>query len=127
MKKFSKDDISRLGTTGQTLTSAWSDVADCKNAVDDAVAEMNAAIERYNEAMEEARGFVEDLANIANEYMGERSEKWQEGEAGQAYQEWIFALENVDFSEVEEVKVEYPDEPDHADQLEQLPTEPEQY
>jgi hypothetical protein len=41
----------------------------------------------------EAKAFIEDLASSAREYYDGRSEKWQEGDKGVAYDEWVSKLE----------------------------------
>lgn len=106
--------------------------------LDDALATYNAEagllwdklqfeIEAYNEIVAEARGFAEDIANAATEEYDNKSEKWQEGERGQAASEWKDAWEN---NELDEIEVEKPeeitmDDPDHGAKLEQLPEEAE--
>ena len=54
----------------------------------------------------------------------ERSEEWQEGDTGQAYQEWISQFEN----ELEEIELEEPDDVDvpesPAEQLDGIDDEP---
>jgi ectoine hydroxylase-related dioxygenase (phytanoyl-CoA dioxygenase family) len=43
-----------------------------------------AALEEYNEALAEAKGFAEDIANEAEGEFDNKSEKWQEGVSNQA-------------------------------------------
>ena len=47
------------------------------------------AMEAYNAALEEARGFAEQMVADMQSAYGDKSEKWQESERGQAYQNWI--------------------------------------
>jgi len=112
------------------------ELRDARTALEEAVAAYNAAVEalkapllaeleKYNEVVEKARDFVEDIANVAEEQFGDKSEKWQEGEKGVAAREWIDAWQNEDLNAVE---IEFPDElslpddeTDHDGRLENLP------
>lgn len=84
-------------------------------------------LEEYNETLGEARGFIEDIANQMQSDFGDKSEKWQEGERGQAVQEWITAWEQTSLDDIE---LDFPDEldfpaPSHADDIEALPASPD--
>jgi polyhydroxyalkanoate synthesis regulator phasin len=63
------------------------------------IAEANDALselaDQANEAREEAYSVLDDLVNEAQAYFDERSEKWQESDAGSAYQSWISDMENA--------------------------------
>ena len=83
------------------------------------------ALDKLNQAVAEANEFRDDICTQQQDYYDERSEKWQEGDAGSSYSSW---MEEWD-SELEEVRMEPPEElevPDCSealDQLEQLPEE----
>ena len=51
-------------------------------------AKAKAAVEAYNEAVDRAQGFVDDLYQSADAYFDQRSTAWQESERGEAYCEW---------------------------------------
>lgn len=96
-------------------------------AVEEAKAPVVAALEAYNAVVEEARGFAEDVARGAEEAIDAKSERWQEGEKGQAAIEYKDAWDGVDLGEVE---ISWPededwlgDTPPHADDMEALPSE----
>lgn len=73
--------------------------------------ELEGAIDGYNEAVEAINDrYVEVLADI-EAYVEQRTERWQEGDAGQRYSEWRDAIENA--------KIETIDVPD-APQFEAL-------
>lgn len=81
------------------------------------------AIEDYNEAIVAAKGFAEDIASQADSDISDKSDKWQEGERGQAASDWKGEWENID---LDEITFEYPEEieppdMDHAESLENLP------
>ena|SRR5215469_9890749 len=90
----------------------------------EAASELEAAIEAYNEALEPLRERIEGALDHYNEkgselravyldihaeaqaYYDDRSERWQEGDAGEEYQEWLDKLENL---EIEELDIDMPE------------------
>jgi hypothetical protein len=130
--KLTKDESARrdkiLGEL-QTERSKLEDAISVYNAnVEDLKNPVVAALEQYNAVVEEARGFAEDVANQAEQDYDDKSDKWQEGDKGQAASGWKDEWENADFQEFE---IEFPDElpsdlPEHAETLENLPGEAEQ-
>ena len=56
-------------------------------ATTDPRAAVESALKEYNEALAEAKGFAEDIANEAESEFDNKSEKWQEGDRGQAVSE----------------------------------------
>jgi hypothetical protein len=101
-------------------------VADLDAAVAAATPAIASAVVDYNAAREAAEAFVGEIAQEATEYHGERSEKWQESDAGQAYKSFADEWEGAYF---EELEIELPEdlevpELDAADILEGLPEEP---
>lgn len=92
------------------------------------------AIADYNEVVTEADQWKTDVASQIDEYMSERSEKWQEGDRAQAYTDWKSAFEDASIEEMsveepDQIEIEEPQElsvedlEDAADQLEQMPEE----
>lgn len=90
--------------------------------------DLTPAIEAYNALLEQARAFVEELGTDFRSEFDDKSEGWQEGERGQAADEFIGAFENVSFDDVELPQVEEIaiDENDEAVMLEELPEGVEQ-
>lgn len=84
---------------------------------DEALAAFNQAIEEYNTWLGEVRADMEC-------YYDERSERWQEGDAGDQYQTWIDAMEDL-----EEVDTE-PEEPEEMEEawmdVPELPGSPDE-
>lgn len=108
-----------------------------ESALEDAVNVFNTGLEtlrealrsdiaRYNEVISEARGFAEDIASQADSDFDEKSERWQEGDKGQAASQWRSEWENAGLDDVE---IEYPadfefeDESKRSELLEALPEE----
>lgn len=85
-------------------------IEDFIEAFNDARSEGVGDIERlqseFNEIItEEVHPFMSDIASAMQEYFDSKSEKWQEGEAGEAYLEWVSAWEN----ELEESELTLPE------------------
>jgi hypothetical protein len=108
-----------------------------REALNGAVARFNellaqewAAVEKEAEALNAAvvdlNAFREEVTQGMEDFAGERSEKWQESEAGQNYAAWMEQWEGL---RVEEVELERPadvDEPGvDLDGFDQLPDQPE--
>jgi hypothetical protein len=87
------------------------------------------AAAKYNEIVTEAEEFRESVHGDIDGYMGERSEKWLEGDRGQAYDswrtEWESSIDQISLS------VDNPDELyvegdfEEGDNLLNLPTNPD--
>jgi len=91
-----------------TLMEASLEVAKLYENLDQAKAHYLAEVERItqeiNDAKDDARGIMEDAANAAEEYYDNKSEKWQEGDRGQAYSEWKERLRYIAESIAEDVE-----------------------
>jgi hypothetical protein len=82
-------------------------------------------VEALNEAIGEANDFCIEVHSDMEAYQGEKSEKWQESDAGVEYQDWMDQwdgeIDEVDFDAPEDI-----DEPDvDVDEFENLPHEPQ--
>jgi hypothetical protein len=125
MKKLSSADEVRLADIIARLEGGKQSLADGHADLVLAIGEYNAKVAAYNEVVEEAEAVVQDLVNEMDEYLGGRSERWLEGDAGQAYSGWKDTFEAIEFEKVEDA--EEPDLPDPAlyQELTDLPKEPE--
>lgn len=84
--------------------------------------EVEAAVEAYNEAIQDAQAWKNDLAQEVRDYYDEKTEKWQESDKGGAVGAFADTLEE----DLPEVELEQPEELefDHeptAEVLEQMP------
>lgn len=86
--KLTKDETARVEALADMLDSRFQDLCD--------------AVTAYNEAVSEARELAEEIAQRAADEWGEKSEKWQEGERGEAAHEWVDAWGCASFEEVDE-------------------------
>lgn len=80
----------------------------------------NEAISSYNEVVEEANGFRDDIANEIRSYIDERSESWQASDRAMDYDEW----QSQWSEELEWMEIILVDESDAATALEELPDAP---
>jgi hypothetical protein len=71
-------------------------------ALAEARAEIEAAGDRYNEVLEQARAFAQEVAEDRRADWDLKSERWQEGDKGQAADAWISEWENFDSEEAAE-------------------------
>lgn len=80
--------------------------------------EENFNAEKYNEIVSNLNNFIIEQRDEMQMYFDERSEKWQESDAGSSYQDWIDAwdLEIGEVEDFDDVEIpdesELPDEPD---------------
>lgn len=93
---------------------------DASAAVSEMIGLANSKIEEYNAAVADVETFRDEIKGAQEEYEGERSDKWREGEGGSNYQDWMGEWDSLDPSPIDEV--EEPDM-DLADNLEGLPEE----
>lgn len=124
MKRISKQDTKRIEGLVNGLRSSFGEVEEAHAAMREAIEAYNAKISAFNEAVDDARSFADDIVREIEEYVGERSEKWQQSDAAPSYEEWRSAWENWGSERLEEAEV--PDAPDDAviGELEELPQEP---
>lgn len=106
--------------------------------LDEVISEFNAAVEakwdeivapvlaKHKEALDEAREFCEQIADDIQNFYDDKSEKWQEGDRGQAVEDMRSEWESVD---LDEPTIEPPSEVEkpgitHSASIEELPEEP---
>lgn len=86
-------------------------------------AEVTASLESFNTALAEARDFRDGITGDMESYSGDRSERWQEGDAGQAYESWKDTWESANLDDIDLDEPSEPEEPDFSgvDDFESLP------
>jgi hypothetical protein len=91
-----------------------------------APAALNSAIRTRNLVAQEAAAFAETVHDRLRDEYDEKSERWQEGDAGQEASSLIDEWDNVDVSQVGEVQIVEPELEGNegADALSELPAEP---
>lgn len=96
MKKIPKatrdnlDDLAlKIASTGDTINAVV-------KKINDLIAnELTAAIAAHNEARADLTSALEEIAQDIDSYISDRSEKWQEGDTGQAYSAWKNSVESA--------------------------------
>lgn len=95
------------------------------DTIREAIGDLNeSCIAVHNETVEKASAFVESVAEEFRDQYDERSERWQESEAGQAALAFVEEWENADVETVESVRFATPDNPFFNESL-NLPEESE--
>lgn len=89
MKKLSKDSVKKLADASAKMTEIKDKV---ESLIEDTNSKMIDLIALFNDERNTAASILDDLNNEQNSYFDDRSEKWQEGDTGQAYSGW---MENV--------------------------------
>jgi hypothetical protein len=68
------------------------------------------AIGDVNEALSKCRDFRDEIVGEMDEYMADRSEKWTESDAGEAYSGWKDEWENFELDDIEPAEIAEIDE-----------------
>lgn len=107
----------------EKFSAAHSTINAIKDEAEHLIEELNAKLadlaEQANAARDEAFSALDEAANDAESYYDERSEKWQEGEAGQLYSEWKDELANARDQLSEDVSFEI-DQPEGLSTLDDI-------
>ena len=86
--KLTKQELGLRNALVEKLLAAHRDldsaIQEFNTAMETAKAPLKKALEDYNAVMSDVREFAADVANQADSDITEKSEKWQEGEKGQA-------------------------------------------
>jgi uncharacterized protein YukE len=114
VKKLSKDQVTQHLKIGEGLRDAHEELDDAvkkyNEKVNVAFSELQTFVETLNAKITEANDFVENIHSEQEAFFDEKSDKWQEGDAGSAYQDWMTqwgdrVCEEVELSEPEELYV----------------------
>lgn len=98
MKQFNKTQIKEIEAFRDKLQDQRRVIEEALNKAQTIV---NEAVADANTLRENAVEYLQDLQGKAEDYLNERSDAWQESDAGSEYQGWIDAIGNV-ISELEE-------------------------
>lgn len=108
--------------TWERFTEAHAKLSEAKAEAEALIEATNAKLaelaDAANAARDEALSALDDAATEAETYYDERSEKWQEGDAGQAYSEWKDELANARDALGEDISLEI-DTPEGFDALDE--------
>jgi hypothetical protein len=115
MKRLSKD---QLATRNELVKR----LRDAAGAIETAIDTTNGVIDEYNAILADVESFRDEVVGEMETYYDERSEKWQETDAGSSYQDWKSQFEALDVDQLEQLEL---DDLKLADDLEEFPDEPE--
>jgi hypothetical protein len=129
MKKLTKEQLKERDGHIDALSEGFAEleraISAFNTAQDAAWEAVDVALGEYNEAVTAANAFQSDVAASIEDYVSERSEKWQEGDRADAYDSWKTAWEE----EFEEATVEQPTKlempEDYSEELGMRPEEVE--
>jgi hypothetical protein len=119
--KLTKAEIEQKGAHAANLKSAWDEVVAAEDEVNEALARYNEQLNAYNETVVEVNEFKDGIVNALQEYFDEKSEKWQEGDAGQELEALKSEWEGIEIEEIDHLEIEFPNDPGAADELDGLP------
>lgn len=127
--KLTKQEQKEHADLFKELTAANAKVADAFEALLDSLRSapeaLNGELTTRNKIVTRINEFVTNVHDRLEGEFDDKSERWQEGEAGQAAQGLIEAWGNVEMAEAEEVEIVEPELEDvDADDFENLPHEP---
>jgi hypothetical protein len=127
--KLTRDEIKARDMILVALKAAHTKLEDEIIAYNEKLADMVEAVvdakDKYNEVLDDARSFAQDVAAQADSDLSERSERWLEGDRGQAANSWKDHWEELGFG-LDEIDIEFPEEielldTDHIENLEEAP------
>lgn len=132
MKKLDKELIAKRDSLVKNLREAAGEletaVSEFNDALDDLKLRLQEKIDDYNMVLQEADSWRADVTGAMEEYYDERSDKWQDSPAGDAYSAWISEYQQLDLDEIDIDMPDNVDMPDvsNADEIENLPEQPDE-
>lgn len=89
MKSLSKSDQKERDDFVNRLRAKMETIDDLVQAANDAIDAVNEAISDYNATVDDVNSWAQDLIGQMEDYRDGRTEKWQESDDGQQYDNWI--------------------------------------
>lgn len=128
MKRLSKEQVKEHEELVDAVNGAHQELDGAIKQYNERVAaahsELAPFVEAFNEAVTKANDFRESVHSDQQAYFDEKSEKWQEGDAGSAYSDWMSQWDEAAIEEVELDDAPEMDTPDlELNGFDQLETE----
>lgn len=117
---LTKAEAKRFKEITSAIAAMFADANTAINAYNEASAPLRDALQEeiaaLNEKLGDAREFAKDIVARAEDEIGEKSERWQKGEAASAAQEWANKWGEIS---LDDIGVEIPDdiEPIESDDI----------
>jgi len=112
MKSLSKNEVETKDELISDFNKKSEIVRELHQEYLEAAAKLNDAITDLNETVADLENFRSDIFNQMEEYFDGKSEKWQEGDTGSAYRDWMDEWSNLSLDPMEMVNDEDIDIPD---------------
>jgi len=116
MKRLPKEFEARRQQLIESLEAASGEVESAIERMNEVILEAKeeaeAAIEAYNSLVRDAAELRDEAQQAVQDYFDDKSDKWQESEAGEKYQTWINGFDDIEAIEIE---VEFPSSIDCPD------------
>jgi hypothetical protein len=129
MKKIGKDQQKELDRLAGEIPVAMQDLNEAIEAFNLKVAmardDISESLGKYNDLIDSADTLREDVSQSITDYMGDKSEKWQEGTQAERYDTWRDEWDGVEFLRIgiDEPEPIEPQEDEITEILSNLPTE----
>ena len=94
--------IERLNKAYEEVERSVSDANESMHAI---LEKVNVDIQEYNAVAEEAKAFVQGLADTFRSDFDDKSERWQESDRGQEIVGWIETFEEAEIEELTEASL----------------------
>lgn len=129
--KLNKEDIKKLNEHLSNTTEEKNKLTESIESYNQKVEELSKplleALARFNEAVDAANEWRQDIQATANDHYESKTEKWQESDSGQNYLGWV---ENVLDSEFAKWEIDLPEklelpEVDHYEQFMEIQNGPD--
>lgn len=124
MKELSKERMAQRDKFVEELHAIELELDTADTVVLNSIEAANATIDKYNAKLREVETWRDEITADMENYYDEKSEKWQEGDAGSEYSEWKDEWNGFDTSELDKIEELNIVAVDHANQLEALPITP---
>lgn len=119
MKKLNKTHLKNRDAIYVDLQLAKSNLDDAVIAYNEKAAELYADAEdklsEYNDVLERAREWRDEIVEEIDEYVSDRSDKWQESDAAQEIESWKSEFEGLELDELTMEKPEDLEMPNEID------------
>jgi len=128
--KFTKDQLNQrdelVTALSEKATELKAEVGMANEAIEAARGKVQNALDAYNETLTELAELRDEIVSSIGDFIDEKSDKWRDGDNGIAHGDW---KDNIEGTDLNEVTIELPDEiaepsTDHADEAKEWPTEP---
>jgi hypothetical protein len=104
MKKLSVSTIKERNALVATLCEQYelldTAIETFNSGMQDLWEQLEPVVDSCNQAITEMREWKDTVVQQMEDYYRERSEKWQDSDAGSNYQEWKQQFEGIDFEDV---------------------------